>query len=73
MNVASNSLSLREFLGIALTERTADHSTLSDTRKQLPGEVFVSVFQFVLQLAGAKRLLSGKTVASTARHGKPMR
>lgn len=58
----ADSLSLRAFLGIALTEATADHSTLSDTRKRLPGDVFVSVFQFVLQLAGAKQLLSGKTV-----------
>ena len=59
----ADSLSLRAFLGIALTERTADHSTLSDTRKRLPTDVFVRVFQFVLQLAGAKQLLSGKTVA----------
>ncbi len=57
-----DSLSLRAFLGIALNEATADHSTLGDTRKRLPADVFASVFQFVLQLAGAKQLLSGKTV-----------
>lgn len=58
----SDSLSLRQFLGIALGYQTPDHSTLTNTRKRLPKEVFDEVFQFVLRLALAKELLAGKTV-----------
>jgi transposase len=58
----ADSLSLRQFLGIALDEATPDHSTLSNTRKRLPLEVFTEVFQFVLGIAEAKKLISGKTV-----------
>ena len=53
---------LREFLGIPLDEATPDHSTLTNTRKRLPPEVFDEVFQFVLAIAAEKKLLSGKTV-----------
>jgi len=58
----ADSLSLREFLGLPLNESSPDHSTLSLTRRRLPPEVFTEVFQFVLQLAAEKKLLSGKTV-----------
>ena len=58
----ADSLSLRQFLGIPLHERTPDHSTLSHTRQRLPPEVFDEVFQFVLSIAAEKKLLSGKTV-----------
>ncbi len=58
----SDSLSLRSFLGIPLGERTPDHSTLTNTRKRLPAEVFEEVFQFVLGIAEAKKLIAGKTV-----------
>jgi len=58
----SDSLSLRSFLGIPLGERTPDHSTLSNTRTRLPAEVFDEVFQFVLGIAEAKKLITGKTV-----------
>jgi transposase len=58
----SDSLSLREFLGIPLDESSPDHSTLSLTRRRLPPEVFAEVFQFVLKIAAEKKLLSGKTV-----------
>ena len=57
----SDSLSLREFLGVPLGQRTPDHSTLTNTRKRLPPEVFEEVFQFVLRIADGKNLLSGKT------------
>jgi transposase len=59
----ADSLSLREFLGIPLNEKSPDHSTLTNTRKRLPAEVFEEVFQFVLRIAVEKKLLSGKTVA----------
>ncbi|HXD86058.1 MAG TPA: transposase, partial [Urbifossiella sp.] len=58
----SDSLSLRAFLGIPLNEGTPDHSTLTNTRKRLPQEVFDEVFQFVLGIAEAKKLIAGKTV-----------
>jgi transposase len=58
-----DSLSLRSFLGVALHEDTPDHTTLSKTRNRLPQEVHEKVFQFVLQLAETKKLLSAKTVA----------
>ena len=57
----ADSLSLREFLGVPL-EKTPDHSTLTNTRKRLPQEVFEEVFQFVLAIAEKKKLINGKTV-----------
>ena len=61
-----DSLSLREFLGISLSEDTPDHSSLSRVRDRLPLEVHAAVFQFVLQLAEIKGLLQGKTIAVDA-------
>ncbi len=58
----ADSLSLREFLGIPLDQGSPDHSTLSNTRRRLPPEVFQEVFEFVLKIAADKKLLSGKTV-----------
>jgi transposase len=58
----ADSLALRQFLGIPLDEPTPDHSTLTNTRQRLPEEVFAEVFEFVLTVAQAKKLLSGKTV-----------
>ena len=46
-----DSLSLREFLGIPLTEDTPDHSSLTRVRDRLPLEVHTAVFQLVLKLA----------------------
>jgi transposase len=59
----SDSLSLREFLGLGATESSPDHSSLTRVRERLPLEVHESVFRLVLQIAAAKQLLSGKTVA----------
>ena len=57
-----DSLGLREFLGLALDDPSPDHSTLTNTRKRLPAEVFDEVFQFVLAIAAVKGLVAGKTV-----------
>ena len=57
-----DSLSLRAFLGIPLSDQTPDHSSLTRVRDRLPLEVHQSVFQFVLQVAEAQGLLKGKTV-----------
>jgi transposase len=58
----ADSLGLRQFLGLALDEASPDHSTLTNTRKRLPPEVFEEVFQFVLSIAAVKGLLTGRTV-----------
>ncbi len=57
-----DSLSLRTFLRIALTEATPDHSSLSKIGDRLPVEVYEEVFGFVLKLVHEHGLLSGKTV-----------
>ena len=58
----ADSLGLRGFLGLSLEESSPDHSTLTNTRKRLPAEVFEEVFQFVLSIAAVKGLLAGKAV-----------
>ena len=58
-----DSLSLREFLGIPLSEDTPDHSSLTRVRDRLPLEIHSAVFQFVLQAAESKGILKGKTIA----------
>jgi transposase len=58
----SDSLSLREFLGIPLGEDSPDHSSLSYIRQRLPLEVHQEVFVWVLGLLHQKKLLKGKTV-----------
>ena len=62
----SDSLSLRAFLGVPLTEETPDHSSLTRVRDRLPLEVHAAVFQWVLALAAERGLLPGKTVAVDA-------
>lgn len=59
----SDSLSLRDFLGIPLGEDSPDHSSLSYIRNRLPLEVHAEVFVKVLAIAQEKKLLKGKTVA----------
>jgi len=58
----SDSLSLRDFLEVPLGEDSPDHSSLSVIRNRLPLEVHTAVFQWILGLAGAKKLLKGKTI-----------
>lgn len=60
---ASDSLSLREFLGCGPTEETPEHSSLTRIHQRLPQEVHEAMFSFVLALAAEKKLLDGKTVA----------
>ncbi len=62
----ADSLSLREFLGIPLSEDTPDHSSLTRVRDRLPLEVHAAVFQFAIKVADEKGLLKGKTVAVDA-------
>jgi transposase len=59
----SDSLSLREFLGIPMGEDSPDHSSLSYIRNRLPFAVYQEVFVWILRLAQEKKLMKGKTVA----------
>jgi len=59
----ADSLSLRTFLRIDLGKGTPDHSSMTNTRKRLPEEVFWEVFAFVLRVAVERKLLKGKTIA----------
>jgi transposase len=58
----SDSLSIRKFLGIPATEESPDHSSLTVIRERLPSEVHMAAFAWVLELAGEKNLLDGKTI-----------
>jgi transposase len=62
----ADSLSLREFLGVPLSEDTPDHSSLTRTRDRLPLAIHAAVFQFVLRVADERGLLKGKTVGVDA-------
>jgi transposase len=57
----SDSLSLRKFLGIAVTEESPDHSSLTVIRDRLSHDVHSAVFVWVLKWAREKGLLNGKT------------
>jgi transposase len=46
---AADSLTLRDFLGLALDEVPADHSTISRTRRLIPVETHREVFTWVLE------------------------
>jgi transposase len=61
-----DSLSLREFLGLSLTERTPDHSALTKIRQRLDEPVYNEVFLFVLKMLEGNKLLKGKTLGIDA-------
>lgn len=56
----ADSLSLRRFLGLGLSERTPDHSTLSKTRRRISLEAHQAVFGWVLERLSAAQLLRGR-------------
>ncbi len=62
----ADSLALRAFLGISLTEDTPVHVSMTMIRRRLPESVFDKVFVFVLGLLEDKGLLRGKAVAIDA-------
>ena len=63
----SDSLSLREFLGLSWEEATPDHSTLSKTRRRLGLAVHGAVFRWVLQALAREGLLRGRELGGTRR------
>src|SRR5258708_777217 len=62
----SDSLSLREFLGLSLEEQTPDHSTLSKTRRLMNLGTHEAMFRWVLKRLAAQGLLSGKNLGVDA-------
>ena len=62
----SDSLSLREFLGLSLEEQTPDHSTLSKTRRLMSLGTHKAVFRWVLKRLAAEGLVSGKNLGVDA-------
>jgi len=62
----SDSLALREFLGLSVSERVPDHSSLTVIRQRLPLELHEEVFAFVLRILVERGLYDGKTLAVDA-------
>jgi len=63
---AADSLGVRSFLGLALTEVAPDHSTISRTRRLIDLETHQAVFTWVVQCLGIAGLVKGKTIAIDA-------
>ena len=62
----ADSLSLRSFLDLDVTEASPDHATLSRTRRLIDVETHEAVFAWVLERLSAAGLLRGKTVGVDA-------
>lgn len=62
----SDSLALREFLGLEVTQPVPDHSSLTVTRQRLSLAVHEAVFARILELAATKGLVRGRTIAVDA-------
>ena len=58
----ADSLTLRQFLGIGLDERTPDHVTISRTRRLVEESTHQEVFGWVLQQLARGGLIKGKTI-----------
>lgn len=62
----ADSLTLREFLGLSLSEAPPDHSTISRNRRLIDLETHQEVFAWVLTVLGKEDLLRGKTIGVDA-------
>jgi len=70
MEVHSN-VAYRWFLGLGLTDRVPDHSTLSYFRERLrPGNVLQQIFDEVVMLAIKHRLVGGRVLITDSTHLK---
>ena len=63
---AGDSLSIREFVGIALNEGAPDHTTISRTRRLIDLETHRQVFAWVLELLADAGLVKGKQIGIDA-------
>lgn len=62
----SDSLSLRDFVGIPHGDATPDHSSFSRIRSRIDQETHDAIFDWVLGLVAEKGLLKGKTIGIDA-------
>jgi transposase len=62
----ADSLALRQFVRIGLTEQTPDHSTISRTRRLIDVETHRAVFGWVLGLLADRGLIRGKRMGVDA-------
>ena len=62
----ADSLSLRSFVGYEISDVSADHSTISRTRRLIDLETHQVVFQWVLKVLADYDLVSGKTIGVDA-------
>lgn len=62
----ADSLTLREFLGLALSEAPPDHSTLSRNRRLIDVETHQEVFAWVLSVLAQEGLLRGQAIGVDA-------
>src|SRR6266700_3698528 len=62
----ADSLALRQFVRIGITEQTPDHSTISRTRRLIDVETHRAVFAWVLGLLADRGLIQGKRVGVDA-------
>jgi transposase len=58
----ADSLTLRQFLSIALDEKTPDHVTISRTRRLIDAETHQQTFTWVLERLAQAGLIKGKTI-----------
>jgi len=58
----ADSLTLRQFLGIGLDERTPDHVTISRTRRLISAAAHQQVFGWVVKRLARGGLMQGKTI-----------
>jgi transposase len=63
---ASDSLTLRDFLGLAFPDAPPDHSTISRTRRLIDLETHRDMFTWVLERLGEAGLVKGQTIAIDA-------
>lgn len=59
---ASDSLAIRSFLELGLSENAPDHSTISRTRRLIDIETHRDVFSWILERLAEAGLLKGKTI-----------
>jgi transposase len=67
---AADSLTLRDFLGLALHDAPPDHSTISRTRRLIDLETHRHVFTWVLERLATVGLVKGKTIGIAAVIGR---
>lgn len=63
---AADSLTLRDFLGLAFPDAPPDHSTISRTRRLIDLEAHRDLFTWVLARLGEAGLVKGQTIAIDA-------